>query len=316
MEEMLRSLLDISQLDTGGIRPRIKPFCVSGLIGQLQDQYESIATRKGLTLTVMPSNAVVRSDPTLLRVILQNLVSNAIKYTRRGAVVIECQQSGDQLSIEVSDSGIGIPEEKYESIFEEFYQLDNPSRDRNLGAGIGLAIVKRIADLLNHRLSMHSVVGRGSRFAIHAPLADSAQEPAHAASLSTAGDNIAARNGSILLIEDDEIVLDANQGLLKMLGYNVIACRDAESAIQSLESGLPSPDIIICDYRLPGDCDGMELVQRLRGKEGSLIPAIILTGDITIPGENSGLPVNSVLVQKPARVEELTQAIAQLCGNQ
>lgn len=316
MHELLESLLDVSKLDSGMVRPNISALSISSLLSQLQDQYEPMAVKKGLVLTVMPSTAVVRSDPALLRVILQNLISNAIKYTPEGAVVIECRHSGDQLTIEVSDSGIGIPEEEHEMIFEEFYQLGNPARDRNLGSGMGLAIAKRIADLLNHPLYTHSVVGRGTRFAIQAPLADEAREQTHAAHSATAKDHYGTTGGSILLIEDNEIVLDANNGLLTALGYNVIACPDAETAIQSLESGSPPPDIIISDHRLPGDWAGTELVQRLRSKAGRLIPAIILTGDITVPDDNSSLPHKSLLMRKPARVDELVQAINQLLGNQ
>jgi CheY-like chemotaxis protein/anti-sigma regulatory factor (Ser/Thr protein kinase) len=315
MQELLEGLLDVSKLDTSTMRPEIRTFSVSSLLSQLRDQYQSIATEKGVTLKLVPCTSVVRSDSTLLRVILQNLISNAIKYTHQGEVIVECRPRGDLIRIEVRDSGIGIAEDEQEAIFEEFYQLDNPARDRNKGTGIGLAIVKRMANLLNHPLYMHSVLGKGSIFAIEVPLADKAQEEAQAVHPGTAKSGNESTGSSILLIEDDEIVLDANYGLLNTLGYEVIPVSDAEAAMQWMASESPPPDIIISDYRLPGDCDGTELIQQLRTRAGSLIPAIILTGDITLPNDISHLPDNSLLIQKPARVEELVQTINQLLEN-
>jgi PAS domain S-box-containing protein len=315
MQELLEGLLDISKLDTNTMRPEMRAFSVSSLLSQLRDQYQSIAMEKGLTLELMPCTAVVRSDPTLLRVILQNLISNAIKYTHRGEVIVECRPGGDLIRIEVRDSGIGIAEDEQEAIFEEFYQLDNPARDRNKGTGIGLAIVKRMANLLNHPFHMHSVLGKGSSFAIEVPIADKVREETQAAHPGTAKSDNESTGSSILLIEDDEIVLDANYGLLKTLGYEVIPVSGVEAAMQWIASEATPPEIIISDYRLPGDFSGTELIQQIRTKAGSLIPAIILTGDVTVPNDNNFLPDNSLLVQKPARVEELVQAITQLLGN-
>jgi CheY-like chemotaxis protein len=315
LQVLLEGLLDISKLDTGTMRPEIRTFSISSLLSQIQELHQPIAMEKGITLKLVPCTAVVISDPTLLRVILQNLISNAIKYTHRGKVILGCRHRGDQLRIEVWDSGIGIPEDKQESVFEEFYQIDNPGRDRNKGVGIGLTIVKRIATLLNHELYMHSVAGKGSSFAIQVPLVDNAREETHAEQPEITKFDDDSTVSSILLIEDDEIVLHANYGLLEALGYKVIPAYDAEVAMQRMESETLPPDIIIADYRLPGGCVGTELVQQLRTKAGSQIPVIILTGDITLPDENSYLPDNSLLIQKPARAEELVQAINQLLGN-
>ena len=262
----------------------------------------------------VPCTAVVQSDPTLLREILQNLISNAIKYTHRGKIIVGCRHRGGLVCIEVWDSGIGIPEDEQEAVFEEFYQLDNPARDRNKGAGIGLAIVKRMAELLHHPLYLHSVVGKGSCFSIEVPVADSDQEIDVAQPEITNPEN-GSTGGSILLIDDDLIVLDATCMLLETLGYKVIPASGAEAAKQCLASESPPPEIIISDYCLPGVNTGTELVQQLRTRSGCLIPAIILTGDITISDHNNSLLEFSLLLQKPARVEELAQAINQLLGN-
>jgi PAS domain S-box-containing protein len=315
MQVLLEGLLDISKLDTGTMRPEIRTFSISSLLSQIQELHQPTAMEKGITLKLVPCTAVVNSDPTLLRVILQNLISNAIKYTHRGKVIIGCRHRGDQLRIEVWDSGIGIPEDKQKSVFEEFYQIDNPGRDRNKGVGIGLTIVKRIATLLNHELYMHSVAGKGSSVAIQVPLVDNTREETQAAHPETTKSDNESTGSSILLIDDDEIVLDANYMLLEQLGYKVIPADSTEAAMQQIASASYPPDIIISDYRLAGDCVGTELVQQLRTKAGIQIPAIILTGDITVPDDKNYLPDNSLLMQKPARVEELIQAINQLLGN-
>ncbi len=315
MQELLEGLLDVSKLDTGTMKPEMSTFPLSPLLDQLREQYQSHATEKGITLKLVPTTAVVRSDPTLLRVILQNLISNAIKYTYQGKVIIGCRYRGDRLRIEVWDSGMGIPENARETVFEEFHQLDNPARDRKRGAGIGLTIVKRMATLLKHPLDMHSVVGRGSSFTIEVPLIGRAREDTHAVQPGTAKPDSESEASSMLLIEDDEIVLHASHGLLKTLGYKVIPVSGAEAAMKWIASESTPPEIIISDYRLPGDCTGTELVQQLRTRVGSLIPAIILTGDMTASNDNNYLPDNSLLLLKPVRVAELVQAINQLLGD-
>jgi signal transduction histidine kinase/ActR/RegA family two-component response regulator len=315
MQELLEGLLDVSKLDSGSMKPEMSAFSLSTLLDQLRELYQPIATEKGITLKLVPCTAVVRSDPTLLRVILQNLISNAIKYTYQGKVIIGCRYRGDRLRIEVWDSGMGIPEVAQEAIFEEFHQLDNPARDRKRGAGIGLAIVKRMSTLLKHPLFMHSVVGRGSSFTIEVPLVDRARGQARVAQPLVAMPDIELDAVSILLIEDDEIVLHANHGLLKTLGYKVIPVSGAEAAMKWIASESPPPDIIITDYRLPCDCVGTELVKQLRNRAGSLIPSIILTGDMTVSNDKNYLPDNSLLLQKPARVQDMVQAINQLLGN-
>jgi two-component system, sensor histidine kinase len=315
MQEILEGLLGISQLYTGTITPDIKAFSISTLLSQLEGQYQPSAKQKGLAFDIMPCDAVVESDPTLLRVILQNLISNAIRYTRQGNVVIGCERRGDLLGIEVRDTGRGIPEAMKDIIFEEFYQLDNQARDRNKGTGIGLAIVKRIADLLNHPISMHSVEGEGSSLAIHVPLVDESLEELHSAPPLTVELNTASAGGRILLIEDDAVVLDANRVLLMALGYKVISASGAETAMRLIEPESTKPDLIIADYRLPGEYTGTDLVQQLRTKAGSMIPAIILTGDITLLGDTNALVDRSLLLQKPARAEELVRTINQLLGS-
>jgi PAS domain S-box-containing protein len=314
LQDMLEGLLDISNLDSGYLVPDLRVFPIGTLLDQLFAQYQSVAMSNKLILELKSCDAVVKSDRTLLRVILQNLISNAIKYTRQGSVVIGCERCGDLLRIEVRDSGMGIPETMQELIFEEFYQVNNQSRDRGRGTGIGLAIVKRLTDLLNHPISVHSVEGEGSSFEIHVPLADGKVNVKSSGPPLTAVLNKQSTSASILLIDDDAIVLDANRLLLTTLGYTVISAPNAQTAMDLIGSELSSPDLIIADYRLPGECMGTELVQNIRAIADTSIPAIILTGDITLPREASTLLENSFLLQKPAHIDELDQTIKLLLG--
>jgi len=315
LQDMLEGLLDISNLDSGILMPDLSVFPAGTLLDQLFDQFQSLARSNRLILELKPCDAFVQSDRTLLRVILQNLISNAIKYTLHGSVVIGCERCGDLLRIEVRDSGMGIPDTMQEFIFEEFYQLDNQARDRGRGTGIGLAIVKRIAELLNHPISVHSVKGEGSSFAIHVPLVDGTVEEKSSEPPLTAELNNQSTSASILLIDDDAIVLDANRLLLTTLGYTVISASGAQTAMDLIGPESPRPDIIIADYRLPGECMGTELVHNIRTMADSLIPAIILTGDITLSRDTNTQLDNSLLLQKPVHTDELVQAINQLLGS-
>jgi signal transduction histidine kinase len=312
MQELLEKLLDVSKLDAGAMTPETSIFSINSLLTQLHEQFQSLAASKAITLKLVPCTTSVCSDPVLLRVILQNLISNAIKYTDHGKVLIGCRHRGARLRIEVWDSGTGIPAGEQEAIFDEFYQLDNPARERSKGTGFGLAIVKRMAALLGHPLVMHSVMGKGSCFAVEVPAVASDQQAPVAAQPGTTLPEIGTTAVTVLLIEDDAIVLDANCLLLKTLGYKVIPASGAEDSMQWIATASSLPDIIISDYRLPDGCNGTQLVRKLRSRADSVIPAIILTGDITLPNDENHLPDNSLLLQKPVRSEELTQAITQL----
>jgi two-component system CheB/CheR fusion protein len=247
-----------------------------------------------------------------MRIILQNLISNAIKYTRRGRVTIGCRRRGGLLRICIYDTGIGITEDEQEVIFEEFYQLDNPARDRKQGTGFGLAIVQRVSDLLKHPLHVRSVPGKGSCFAVDVPMSERRESVLAGKPDTTLFEGAATATRALLLIDDDEIVLDANRMLLDMLGYHVIAVTGAEAAINSIATGPQQPEIIISDYRLPAACKGTELISELRTRADRQIPAIILTGDITLSDDRDLWPEKCVLVQKPVSADSLQQVIKQL----
>ena len=227
----------------------------------------------------VPGDAWVRSDFILLQRILLNLVSNAIRYTVRGGVVVGCRRRGRQLRIEVWDSGIGISEDQQENIFREFYQVADAERSRRVGLGLGLAIVDRLCRLLDHSLELTSTPGRGSRFAVSLPWVAAPQEPVeHAIAPKAIADPVSGK--LIVVIDDDALVRDAMRGLLRRWGCFVVAAESERSALASLAGDDRRPDLIISDYRLADGHTGIEAIQRLRSALGARIPAFLVTGDI------------------------------------
>jgi CheY-like chemotaxis protein len=217
------------------------------------------------------------------------------------------------LHISVTDTGIGIDEAEQEIIFEDFYQLDNPARDRDKGMGVGLAIVRRMANLLDHPLQLTSAPGEGSTFTIEVPIA--AEAPDRNGSREVPDGTSAETREAILLIDDDLTVLHSQEMLLHALGYRVYSAKDADSARQHGDRASQPCDLIITDYRLPHGITGSQLVRQLREQTGRQTPAIILTGDITLAELDDG-PGNCLLLRKPVSTGELELAIRQQLDNQ
>jgi CheY-like chemotaxis protein len=211
---------------------------------------------------------------------LLNLVSNAVRYTARGGVVIGCRRRGDQLRIDVCDSGPGIPEDQHSKIFGEFYQLAVPEGERrpSLGLGLGLAIVDRLGRLLDHRVELSSRPDRGSRFSIFVPRVAARGEPRESAAAPVA---IAdpAHGKLIVVIDDDPLVLDGMGGILRTWGCQVIGGATPEAALANGDEAMGRPDLIISDYRLANGKTGIEAVEHLRHMLGDDIPAFLITGD-------------------------------------
>ena len=310
MRELLNKLLDVSEIDAGRLSVELTAFPVSRLLEELYGQFQPIALKKGISLKLAPCSVSVHSDPALIRIILQNLISNAIKYTEHGGVIIGCRRRVDLLRVCICDTGIGIAEDRQEDIFEAFFQLDNPARDRKQGAGFGLAIVQRVANLLNHPLHVRSIPGKGSCFGVDMPIPGKRKDALDGKRDTTLPEE-SATSSTLLLIDDDEIVLHANSLMLETQGYQVIPVADAQAAFDTLATG-QQPDLIISDYRLPGTWTGTDLISELRSRAGDQIPAIILTGDITLNNDAAFLPGKSLLVKKPVSAKELMQAINQL----
>jgi two-component system CheB/CheR fusion protein len=313
MSGMLNTLLDINQIDAGMVSPERSHFAVDDMLARLRDEFAYIAQARELGLRVVRSGLFVYSDPRLLEQILRNLISNALKYTRVGRVLLGCRRRGGALSIEVWDTGIGIPPDQISAIFGEYHQVDNAARERDHGLGLGLSIVQRLADLLGHRMRVASRPGKGSMFAIEiaaTPVEPVAAEPEAAAAVAAG----AARRGTILVIEDDPDLRELLEQLLTEEGHLVSAVPDGPAAVEIVGRGGLRPDLILADFNLPGGSDGLAVSVALRVRMGVAVPVIVLTGDISTATLREVANQDFVQLNKPVKTAELTQLIQSLLG--
>jgi PAS domain S-box-containing protein len=310
MGEILDALLDISKLDSGSITAEPTEFPLQKLFDQIAADNSPLADEKGLRLHIAPTTLIVNSDPALLLRIVENFVGNAIRYTESGEVSIVSRSDGDNACIDVSDTGVGIPEDALETIFEEYFQLENPVRDRSKGLGLGLAIVKHIARLLDHELDVHSVPGQGSTFSVSLPLVGVVSEPAAepvVAHASTATDHVA----TVLIVDDDPAIIDATVMLLETEGIDVQSALHGDDALARVEDGL-RPDIVVSDYRLPGR-NGIEVVRCIRDLVGEDLPTILITGDTSSKDIAAANLTNCTVIHKPISSERLISLIHESC---
>ena len=311
MEDLFNALLDISRLDAGVVQPCVSTIPLATVFDRVRFEYAPIARQKRVSLTVMKTSAHVVSDPSLLSRIVRNLLANAVRYTDRGGVVLGCRRRGNTVRIEVWDSGRGIPPERHAEIFREFYQLENPERDRRKGLGLGLAIVERLSHLLDHPVELRSSVGKGSMFAITVPLGTPENYSPLESSPDTAG--VFDLSGALVLVIDDEgAVQEGMAALLRKWQCEVLTAGSGEEMLQQLVKVQRLPDLIVSDFRLRGAETGIEVVEMLRNEFNVDIPALLVTGD-TAPdrlrdAEASGLPI----LHKPLNPARLRTLIANL----
>lgn len=275
--DLLDALLDISRLDAGVLQPHPVPFRLQPVIDQLAVEFAEEAAQKKLALRVAPTPLSVRSDPRLLERLLRNLISNALRYTEKGGVLIGVRRRGAQAQIEIWDTGIGIPAAEMRRIFDEFFQIGNPERDRRRGLGLGLAIVERIGRLLDHPVTVHSVEGRGSVFAISLPIVEPVAEPRAVHPAQDQPHRIAGLR--VLAIEDEPMQRQAMAALFGQWGCAIDVVRSAAEAMRLLANDAAIPDIIVADYRLRDGRTGAEAIRVLRHFLGRAIPGILITGD-------------------------------------
>ncbi|WP_062788924.1 hybrid sensor histidine kinase/response regulator [Aquitalea pelogenes] len=311
--EMLHSLLDYSRVDAGVITPQLQAFALQPLLNKMERELAPLANTKGLFYRSRDTAEVVLSDPSLIELILRNLISNAIRYTQQGGILVGCRRRGDQLLLEIWDSGIGIDPQQQQEIFDEFHQLGNPERDRKKGLGLGLAIVRGLTQLLQHPLRVASRPGRGSvfrlalpRIAVTNPLP---AEPPPPVSISQP-----LPRAAVLLIEDDDIVRSSMVMLLQSWGCQCMAAESLETALPLLAQQTPA--LLISDYRLREKKSGTDAIRAIRKAVGRDIPALLLTGD-TAPARlreasDSGLP----LLHKPVAPALLYDSLNQLLSQQ
>ena len=271
LEQMFDSLLDISKIESGVIKPNMVAFPLMPLIQQVIEAEGPIAAHKNLELRAVPTSASVRSDPVLLERMLKNLVTNAIRYTERGRIVVGCRRLGhDRVRLEVADSGIGIPSQEQERIFDEYYQLSGNSAQ---GLGLGLPIVKSLGELLGHKVSVKSAPGRGSVFSIELERAFDA--PAAAASPLPAPPLGQLR---VVLVDDDVEIRESVRLLVEGWGCRYICGATLGEIEERLRAEHLTPDALIVDYRLAGAMSGLQVIERLRSAFGRHLPALIITG--------------------------------------
>jgi two-component system CheB/CheR fusion protein len=315
MSGMLNTLLDINQIEAGIVQAEMISFPVNDLLCRMRDEFTYHANASRLALRVVPCSLSVHSDPRLLEQMMRNLLSNALKYTKRGKVLLGCRRHAGTLSIEVWDTGIGIHNEELQEIFEEFHQIDNAARERSRGLGLGLSIVQRLGNLLGHRVRVRSQPGKGSVFAVDVVLPSDGTAAQALQNWQHADAGPAAEvhhTGTILTVEDDPEVRELLEIFLKGEGYRAIAAPDGVAALELVTHGMIRPDLILADYNLPHGMDGLQLVARLRGVLHRQIPVVILTGDISTGTLRHIALQDCVQLNKPVKLKELTQVIQRL----
>jgi len=315
MSGMLNALLDINQIEAGTVRAEMIDFPLDDLFDRMRDEFTYHAQAQGLALRVVPSGLLIHSDPRLLEQMIRNLLSNALKYTRRGKVLLGCRRRGSVTNIEVWDTGVGIPNSELEAIFEEYHQLDNAPRERNRGLGLGLSIVQRLGTLLGHRINARSIQDVGSVFAIKVKIRQSTLPrrtglPQDAAkTLERDGENV---RGMVLIVEDDHGICELLALSLTDDGYRVATASDGIAALELVTGGKVRPDLILADYNLPKGMDGLRLIAKLWEELGREIPAVILTGDISTDTLREIAFQRCVHLNKPVKVKELSRVIEHL----
>ena len=308
LSTLVDSLLDISKLDAGAVQPEMRRVNVKELIERIEVDYRPVARDKKLTFRVAPVDAVVETDPVLLERMLRNLVDNAFKYTAVGSVTLDAEVDQRMVRIAVRDTGPGIPKAERERIFEEFYQVGNPERDRAKGLGLGLAIVQRLARLLGLEVQLETHPGRGSIFAVTLARAGEGSALPYAPRALAVDDAGALLGTRVLVIDDEPSVRIGMRSLLESWGCKVAACSGFVEAQRLLDDYALEVDLIVADFRLPLYENGIETVKRLRARIGD-VPALMVSGD-TAPerlreAQASGLP----FLHKPVSADKLKETM-------
>jgi signal transduction histidine kinase/CheY-like chemotaxis protein len=309
LQEMLDVFFDYSRLDSQLSQAHVRSFALSTVFDKLRTSFAQTASNKGLRLRIRPTSAWVLSDPVLLHRVLLNLLSNAVQHTHCGSVLLTCRPSAQAgvITVQVRDSGIGIAREHQQKVFEEFYQVENPERDRNKGLGLGLSIVERSCKLLDHRIALRSALGCGSTFSLRLPLGLAELEPKLCAPAAPV--NMQDMQGMrVLLIEDDALGRAALKGLLHSWGCQVVGADSAPSALAHWNPA-QLPHFILTDYRLLGTQNGVDAVHQLREMAGHPIPACIISGDSDASVKQRITQAGLPLLQKPVKPAKLRSVL-------
>jgi signal transduction histidine kinase len=310
LEESFGAMLDISRLDAGIVRAEPQTFPIRDVFRRLYQQFGGDAEARELAFRFRATRRVVRSDPLLLERIIANLVQNALRYTRRGGVLVAARRHAEGVALEVWDTGLGIPADKLAMIFREFYQIDNPERDRGRGLGMGLAIVQRLCHLLQHPLEVRSREGRGSVFRVVVPEGD-----VNALAVSKEAETLPPRKTgtiTVLLIDDERAIREATRELLRPMQVNVIVAATIAEAVAFTEQSSERIDMILSDWRLRGQENGLEAVRAVRAVSGEGTPAVLITGETSPELLKQAHEAGLVVLHKPLQPRQLIRLIKHL----
>jgi signal transduction histidine kinase len=313
IEELLTSILDISKLEAGVFVPNVQTVVLEAIFEQVANSLEPVTRRKNLRFRWRPTSLGVRSDPLMLRRIIQNLLANAAHYTESGGVLLAARPRGDNVLIEIWDTGPGIPKQEQFRIFEEFQRGTASEHSGSSGFGLGLAIVRRMIDALGHRLELTSRVGHGSRFSVLAPAASTLKRSQPLLSAAS-GESKYPASRQVIVVDDDLAVLTAMQTLLTRWGLDVRPARDLEDIGEILSDGAFSPAIVLADYHLHEGISGIDIVRHIRRHVSSEIPAILITADRTDVAAEAAMRNRCELLLKPIRPGELRALMKHLLG--
>ncbi|PWC49024.1 hybrid sensor histidine kinase/response regulator [Azospirillum sp. TSA6c] len=350
LKQLLDELLEVSRLDAGGVTANMAVHEVADLFDALDSQYGPVARDKGLAFSVPQYRAPVLTDRVLLLRLLGNLIDNAIRYTPAGQVQVACLESGGSLIVEVRDTGIGIPEDRLDAIWEEFHQIGNPERNRDNGIGLGLSIVRRLAGVLDHPVKVRSTPGKGSVFSVTLPLAPvepalepprraeappafalapteapvpapvpAPQAPAPAAApaavtgLATLAD-APAKSGeiAILVIDDDQFVLSAISMFLNTAGHRVVGASSVAQGLRAVEGGDIRPDAVIADYHLSATENGLDFIDTVWHRLGLRIPAVLISGRLDGAVTARAAEMGVIVAAKPIMPDRLSALVEQM----
>ncbi len=313
VENLLGTLVDISKLDAGVIKADIAPFALSELLDNLAAEYTQVARSEGLQLHFIGCSALVSSDIQLLARILRNLLSNAIRYTYSGRVVLGCRRHHQCLTIEVWDSGMGIAEHRLEEIFQEFKRGDVQRPDQDRGLGLGLAIVEKIAGILGHPIQVRSWPGRGSMFSVEVPLSATAPTPPPALQMSEPMLE-RLRGARIWVLDNDATICAGMRTLLEGWGCRVVTALSEEDLARQVDNYHAEADLLIADYHLDNDQNGVDAVARINARRASPIPAMMITANYSNELKLQIRELGHTLMHKPVRPMKLKTAMSHLLG--
>lgn len=304
LSRLLQSMLDYTRLTLpGGVQAKLEVFALRPLLERLSGETRREAELQGVVFDLQCADLCVRSDPLLLERVLRNLLNNALRHAQARRVTLSVEEEADSVLLQVADDGRGLSPAEQAQIFEEFRQLDNPGRNAERGLGLGLAIVQQLATLLEHPLQLDSTPGQGACFSLRLPRATVGEwQPAKPVG--------AALHGRVLLVEDDAAGREALSGLLQRWGCEVWACADLQAALECLAEA--APQLLISDYRLAANEDGLRAIERLREEAGCMLPALLISADISPALQERCMPAHVTLLGKPLLPARLRQALAVL----